>query len=74
MSEKEKKVTYLCDGEKPDCKRTHCYKNTDDGLCRHTSDIDHAINFIKKDSGDKTIYREIIRSEIVGTDEIQTKE
>lgn len=40
------RVMYLCDGEKPDCKRTHCYKNVQDG-CKRTDDINHAINFEK---------------------------
>lgn len=49
------KVMYLCDGEKPDCEKIHCYKNMSDGLCRHTSDITHAVNFKKK------VYEEHIR-------------
>lgn len=42
--EKEK-VWYLCDGNRPECKKTHCYKNTNEQACRHTADIRHAINF-----------------------------
>lgn len=41
-------VNYLCDGNKPECKgSTKCYKNTDDFLCEHTADINHAKNFLK---------------------------
>lgn len=42
------KVFYLCDGEVPECRKGHCYKQTDDNPCRHTSDVSHAINFQKK--------------------------
>lgn len=45
MGEKEQKVLYLCDGEVPECPKTHCYKTTDEPACRHTSDIRHAVNF-----------------------------
>ncbi len=41
------RVLYLCDGEKPECKKSMCYKNGR-GECRHTTDVKHAINF-KKD-------------------------
>lgn len=41
------KIMYLCDGEVPSCKKMHCYKKTDDTPCRHTSDINHALNFRK---------------------------
>lgn len=37
------KVFYLCDGEKEDCKKRSCYK--DGGECKHTSNINHALNF-----------------------------
>lgn len=43
-----KEVLYLCDGEKTDCKKKHCYKETDSeapDCCRHTSDVAHAIHF-----------------------------
>ena len=43
----ERMIFYLCDGKKEDCPRTHCYK-TEAGGCRHTSDINHAINFKKR--------------------------
>lgn len=39
------KVFYLCDGNVPECTKEHCYKQTDDDPCRHTSDISHAINY-----------------------------
>lgn len=52
MSEK---IFYLCDGEVPECKKTHCYKNTDDTPCKLTSDIAHAKNFEKTRVGN---YRE----------------
>ena len=42
-AEKMEKVFYLCDGEKENCKKNTCYKN--EGVCRHTTDISHAMNF-----------------------------
>lgn len=43
------KVLYLCDGEVPGCMKKHCYKRTkDEECCRHTKDINHAINFKKE--------------------------
>lgn len=43
----DNKIYFLCDGEKEDCKRTYCYKNTNDEPCKRTSDINHAKNFEK---------------------------
>lgn len=40
-----RKILYLCDGEVPECEKTHCSLKTPDGWCRHTSDINHAVNF-----------------------------
>lgn len=51
----DNKIYFLCDGEKEDCKRTYCYKNTDDEPCKRTSDINHAKNFEKMRYGG---YRE----------------
>lgn len=51
----ENKIFYLCDGNVPKCTKTHCYKQTNDDTCRHTSDIAHAINFEKMKGG---YYRE----------------
>lgn len=45
---KEKTIWYLCDGEKEECKKRHCYKKTKENPCRHTKDINHAVNFKKK--------------------------
>lgn len=53
------KIWYLCDGEKPDCKknvlyRKICYRevgNRKHGVCRHTRDIQHAINFKQNHCG-----------------------
>ena len=44
----EKTIWYLCDGEKEECKKSNCYKNTKENPCRHTKDINHAVNFKKK--------------------------
>lgn len=41
---------YLCDGNVPECKKTHCYKNTSEEACKHTSDINHAVNFKRKEN------------------------
>lgn len=54
----EKKIWYLCDGEKEDCKKKYCYKNTKENPCRHTKDISHAVNFRKEKHGSYEIYRE----------------
>lgn len=45
---REKTIWYLCDGEKEDCKKRRCYKNTKENPYRHTKDISHAVNFRKK--------------------------
>lgn len=55
----EKKIFYLCDGNVPECKKEHCYKQTDDDPCRHTSNISHAINF--RGENEKTSYFEEIK-------------
>ncbi len=44
---KMEKIFYICDGKKPGCRKTNCYK---DGkitgtTCMHTADIIHALNF-----------------------------
>lgn len=54
-------VLYLCDGERPDCKKTGCYKTG--GECRHTFDVEHARNFseekfLKMNGGIVTVYTE----------------
>ena len=58
MMEEKKTIWYLCDGEKEDCKKTYCYKNTKKDPCRHTKDISHAVNFRKESHGGHEIYRE----------------
>lgn len=42
-------INFLCDGEVPECKKTICYKNegADKNACRHTSHVEHAVNFGK---------------------------
>ncbi len=50
-----RKILYLCDGMVPECSKTHCYKNTDEDPCRHTSDINHAVNFMEEEKeGEKS--------------------
>ena len=59
MEKTDKTIIYLCDGNKPECKgSTDCYKNTDDFLCEHTSDINHAKNFLKVNE-DPMFFKEI---------------
>lgn len=58
----KKEIWYLCDGEKPDCKKTYCYKNVKGEACCHTSDIDHAVNFKKSVHGGRTSYWETSRN------------
>lgn len=53
------KIWYLCDGEKPDCKKNFCYRKG--GVCRHTRDIQHAINFKQNHCGN---FIEIIQDKI----------
>lgn len=55
----EKRIWYLCDGEKKDCKKTSCYNNGEKGQCCHTSDVNHAVNFKKSVHGEHISYREI---------------
>ena len=40
------RVLYLCDGMIPECKKSGCYKKG--GPCKHTSNINHAVNFENK--------------------------
>lgn len=54
----ERKIWYLCDGEKKDCKKALCYKKDNEGPCRHTTDIEHALNFQKEKHGSRTRYWE----------------
>ncbi len=54
----DKKIWYLCDGKKPDCKKTFCYKNTNEDPCRHTRDIEHAVSFEKKETSGRISYWE----------------
>lgn len=54
----ETKIWYLCDGKKTDCKKKHCYKNTDDDPCKHTRDINHAVNFEKRERAGCVSYWE----------------
>ena len=61
----ERRIWYLCDGEKPDCKKTFCYKKG--GICRHTKDIQHAINFKQNHCGsfmEEQDYKYILRQQL----------
>ena len=55
------KIYYECDGEKPECKKIHCYKHNppETGTCRHTFDINHAKNFYKSRNG--KVFRENVQ-------------
>ena len=50
MNENKREVFYLCDGQKEDFKKRTFYKHSDekDHPCKHTKDINHAINFEQK--------------------------
>lgn len=53
----DNKVFFLCDKNKPDCKKTNCSEE----FCHHTSDVNHAINFEKitdKVTGEILGYKE----------------
>ena len=41
----ETKIMYLCDGQIDSC--THCF-HKGMGECRHTSNIEHAVNFKRR--------------------------
>lgn len=73
LRKKQKTVIFLCDGKKPDCEKTYCYKKMEHG-CRHTTDVRNAINFEKKEENDIIYYTEKIRSEEIGTDEKKSGE
>ncbi len=63
------KILFLCDGEKADCKKKHCYKETDPedpDCCRHTADVAHAIHFRPNRTG--KIYVEEPQSGTVAQD------
>lgn len=55
------KMLYLCNGEKTNCTKSNCYKNTDIEPCRYTSDIDYALNFKKEGYGEQACYIEVRR-------------
>lgn len=40
-----RKIFYLCNGQKEDCKKKDCFING--GRCRHTTDVRYAKNFKK---------------------------
>ena len=61
--DEKKRIWYLCDGERPECSKNFCYKNTDVNPCRHTSDIEHAVNFTKEERGGRISYREEEKTE-----------
>lgn len=60
---KEETIWYLCDGVKKDCKKRYCYKNTEKDPCRHTKDINHAVNFKKVPCGNHAVYEEMDNQE-----------
>ena len=66
----DKAIWYLCDGEKKDCKKTRCYKNTKENPCRHTKDISHAVNF-RKIHGNREVYRESDCDEIAQPEQMR---
>lgn len=41
-----RKIFYLCDGTKEECNKRNCY--TKGGMCKHTADINHAMNFERR--------------------------
>lgn len=53
-----KKVLYLCNGEKADCKKTHCYKKVGNEGCKYTFDVKYAKNFRLNESGKTYIETE----------------
>ncbi len=63
------RIFYLCDGERENCKKRTCYKNG--GNCRHTTDINHAVNFerrAKTEIGSYFEKEDISRNETSPTD------
>lgn len=49
-------VFYLCDGERENCKKRTCYKNG--GNCRHTTNINHAMNFERRAESENASFFE----------------
>jgi len=53
------KIYYLCDGEREDCSKKHCYKTIGNvGSCTHTTNINHAKNFRKHEGAGLTSFHE----------------
>lgn len=63
MRVKQQKIWYLCDGNVPECKKHICYKRVGDFGCKHTSDINHAINFSVREYPDRVVIREIAQED-----------
>lgn len=62
----EPSIYYLCDGEKEDCAKDHCYKKG--GWCDCTKDVRHAKNFQKSVDGAYETYCE--KEDAIPCDEI----
>lgn len=45
----DKPILFLCDGKNPNCTPERCYRHG--GECKHTLNIEHAINFILFEDG-----------------------
>lgn len=51
------KISFLCDTKLPCRTSDGCFKNG--GFCKHTSDINHATNFIEWRKKDESTFSEI---------------
>lgn len=49
---------FLCDGNVEDCPKTNCFKHG--GVCYHTMDVRHAVNFQEQLGFDEIFYEEKI--------------
>lgn len=65
------KIWYQCNGEDPECKKNHCYKKGYKDGCRHTSKIEYAESFEKKEKPSGSVYREKPRLQNHGFTEIK---
>ena len=64
------KIYYLCNGQKEDCQKRNCYING--GNCKHTSDINRALNFEIKGSyknGGSFYEKEDVKEQTLFSDE-----
>lgn len=60
LTGEKRRVFYLCNGKVPCCGKRSCYKNgnTTEDACRHTSNVEYAVNFRKGLAGENYFEKE----------------